>query len=181
MGAAAERKEDRIAELDAQVFHWMARGRAANIEVGRALTALKKVLRHGRWQRHIRETFAPRGLSLRTAARYMQLATQEDAVSKNAKMAVFKPATDRGAQQIRVASERAQEEVAAAGHKLKKAPRSVDGIYKLPLFMTGDQKNAMDALRKSPDWPLAEKAIIALLKRLWVKYGIVNKDARRRS
>ncbi len=180
--AAAERREDRVAELDAKVFQGMARGREANIEVGRALNELKKILGHGKWQRHLAETFAPCGVTLRSAERYMKMASEADAVSKNDNLSTFKPATDRGAQEIRNATERAQAEVGApSGQKLKKEPRRVDGIYKLPLRMTGDEKDAMDALRKLPDWPRAEKRIIALLKRLWVKYGIVNKDARRRS
>jgi len=157
------------------------RGGAANIEVGRALNELKKILAHGKWQRHIAETFASCGIKLRSAERYMKMATQADAVSKLDNLSNFKPATDRGAQEIRSASDRAQAEVgAASGHKLTKAPRRADGIYQLPLRMTGDQQNAMDVLRKLPDWPLAAKTIIALLKRLWVKYRIVDKNARRR-
>ena len=146
------------------------RGGAANIEVGRALNELKKILAHGKWQRHIAETFARCGVTLRSAERYMKLARQADAVSTIDNLSTF-GATDR-----------AQAEVgAASGHKLTKAARRAEGIYQLPLRMTGDEKNAMDTLRKLPDWPRAEKTIIALLKRLLVKYGIVAKDARRRS
>ena len=179
--ATAERRHDRVAELDARVFQGMARGRAANIEVGRALNELKEILGHGKWERHIAEALAPSGITERTAQRYMKMAAQADADSTD-NLSAFKPATDRGAQEIRNASDRAQAEVgAASGHKLTKAPRRADGIYQLPLRMTGDQQNAMDVLRKLPDWPRAEKTIIALLKRLLVKYGIVDKDARRRS
>ncbi len=180
--AAAERREDRVAELDAKVFHWMARGREANIEVGRALNELKKILGHGKWQRHLAEAFAPHGLTLRSAERYMQWAREADAASKLDKLSTFKPATDRGAQEVRDANERAQAEVgAASGDELKKEPRRVEEIYNLPLRLTGDERDAMDALRKLPDWPRAEKTIIALLKQLCVEYGIVDKDARRRS
>ncbi len=180
--ATAERREDRVAELDAKVFHWMARGREANIEVGRALKELKKILGHGKWQRHIAETFAPCGITLRSAERYMKLAREADAASKNDKLSTFKPATDRAAKEIKNADERVQAEGGAAStDKLKKEPRRVDGIYNLPLRMSRDEQDAMDALRKLPDWPRTEKMIIGLLRRLWVKYGIVDKDARRRS
>src|SRR5712691_8587860 len=81
--AAAERTEDRVAALDAQVFRSMARRREASIEMGRAFNELKKILGHGEWQRHFEETFAPHRITLRTAERYMRLASEADAVSKN--------------------------------------------------------------------------------------------------
>jgi len=177
--AADERIEHRVAQLDATVFRSMARWREASIEMGRAFNELKKILGHGKWQRHFEETFAPHGITLRTAERYMKRANKPDATSKTVNVSIFKPATDQGAQEIREASQQAETEVgAASGHnKLKKEGH----LYKLPLHMTEDEKNAMDALRKSSHWPRAEKRIIALLKRLWVKYGIVNKDVKRRS
>src|ERR1019366_3192975 len=79
--AAAERIEERIAELDAAVFRSMALRREANIEVGRALNELKKILGHGKWQRHFTETFGRSGLNLRTAERYMKRASKNDNVS----------------------------------------------------------------------------------------------------
>src|SRR5713226_3753256 len=133
--AAAERIEHRVAELDAEVFRGMARGPEANIEVGRALKELKKILGHGKWQRHLAETFAPCGVTLRSAERYMKMASEADAVSKNDNLSTFKPATDRGAQEIREATQQAETEVgAASGHnKLKKGR-----LHKLPLHMTED-------------------------------------------
>ncbi len=101
MGSKEEIFRDRVAELDAKVFRGMARGREANIEVGRALNGLKKILGHGKWQRHLAETFAPCGLTLRSAERYMRLASEADAVSKNDNLSTFEPATDRGASRPR--------------------------------------------------------------------------------
>ncbi len=177
--AAAERTEDRVAELDATIFRWWARRREEGIKAGRAFNELKKILGHGKWQHHFAETFAPRGISLRTAERYMRLASEADAVSKSDNLSTFKPATDRGAQEIKEATKQAEADVgAASGHnKLKKAAR----LYKLPLHMTEGERNAMDALRKSSHWPRAERKIVCLLRQLCVKYGVVDENDRGRS
>jgi hypothetical protein len=172
--AAASTLEDRIAQLDATVFRSMAQRRKESIQMGRAFNELKQLLGHGKWLRHFAGTFAPRGVILRTAERYMRRASKEDAVLKIDSVTIFKPATDRGAEEIKDAAEQAQAEgEAPSGHsKLKKEGR----LYRLPLRMTDDEKDAMDALRKSPDWPHAEKRIISRLKELCVRYGIVNED-----
>ncbi len=169
---AAEQKEDRVAILDAKVFRGMARGRAANVEIGAALIELKKILGHGRWQRHFKEAFAPHGLTLRTAENYMRAAREAD--SKIEKVSIFKPATDRGARTIRAATERAQTEVAgSSGHKLKKENISGErpALYRLPLHMSGDEMDACDTLQKSPEWQRFEQRILALLKQIWTEYG----------
>jgi len=181
--AAAERTENRIAELDAQVFRGLARRREVTIEVGRALNELKKLLGHGKWKHHFAETFAPSGFNQRTAQRYMKRARKVDADLENDTVSLLKKATDRGAQEIKDATNQAEEEAnSLSSHRnLQKEPLRLDGIYRLPLHMTGDEKDAMDALRELPDWPRAEKKIVSLLKRLWVEYGIVNKNVRRKS
>jgi len=79
---APEQIEDRVAELDATVIRSMARRREASIEAGRALNELKKLLGHGKWQRHFEETFAPTGITLRTAERWMKRARKADADSQ---------------------------------------------------------------------------------------------------
>jgi hypothetical protein len=178
--AAAEQMEDRVAKLDATILRSMARRRDAAIEMGRAFTELKTILGHGKWQRHFAETFVPCGINLRTAERYMKRALEADAISKNDSVSTFKQANDRGAQAMREANQHARAEVDASlgNNKVKKETLR---LYRLPLRMTGDEQDAMEALRKLPDWPRAEKKIVSLLKRLWVAYGVVNKDARRRS
>jgi hypothetical protein len=170
--ATAERKEELVAVLDARVFRGLARGREANIEAGCALNELKKVLGHGKWKRHFAETFAPGGLSLRTAERYMQLAKAE-ANSKVDKLTTFKPARDPEAVKVRNATERAQMEAAGA------APPSPEPkqVYKLALHLSMDERNAANKLWISPCRPRAEKKIIDLLKRLFIEFHIVAKEA----
>jgi hypothetical protein len=89
-----------------------------------------------------------------------------------------KPASDQGAQDIRDADEKAGAETAAASVQ-KKETKDPRHIYKLPLRMTANEKQVAETLQALPDWPRAEKEILSLLGRLWLKYGIVNKDGRR--
>lgn len=165
---AVEQKEDRVAALDAKVFRCLARGRDANIEVGRALIELKQILGHGKWQRHIEEKFA---FSLRTAERYMRLAKAE-AESKSDKVTVFKPASDPEAVKIRSATDQAQAEVGRTVLPLLERKE----IYKLALHLSMDERNATDQLWNSPCRTRAEKKIIDLLKRLYVEFRIVNEE-----
>lgn len=163
---------DRVAKLDAKAFHWLARGREANIELGRVFNELKTILRHGKWQRHFSETFAPCGIALRTAENYMKAAHEAD--SKIEKVSIFKLATDRNAQTIRGATERAQAEVGpASGHDLRKENIRFErtALYHLPLHLRRDEMTACDALQKLPEWPRAEQKIVALLKQLWIEYN----------
>jgi hypothetical protein len=174
-----ERAENRIAELDAIVFRSMAQQRKARIEMGRALNELKKILGHSNWQPHFAEMFAPRGLMLRTAERYMKLARKEDHISKIGTLTIFKPTTDQGAQDIRAATGRAQAEVAAASGKSKTKKRSLH-LYRLALRMTDTEHAAMDVLRKLPEWPRTEERVIGFLKSLCVEFGILKKESGRR-
>ena len=150
----------------------MARGREVHIEAGRTLNELKKVLGHGRWQRHFAETFAPRGLSLRTAERYMQLAEAETD-PKIAKMAVFKPAKDPEAVKVRNATERAQMEAAAAAGPSPERKQ----VYKLALHLSAKQRNAAGKLWVSPYRRSAEKRIIELLNELFIEFRIDTNEA----
>lgn len=165
-------REDHVAKLDAEAIRGLKRGRDANIEVGRAFNQLKKILGHGKWQRHCQQTFAPYGITLRTSENYMRAAREAD--SKNEKFSNFKSATDRGAQLIRDATGRALAEVgASSGRGVKQASISVErsAVYRLPLKMSGDEMVTCDALQKLPEWPGLEQKIIDLLKHLWIEYG----------
>jgi hypothetical protein len=190
--AAVQVKAELVAELEAKAFDWIARGRAANIELGRIFNQIKYIIEHGSWETYFSEKFAPRGVALRTAQLYMKMAGEADAVSKDANVAFFPPATDPQAQAIKDATEMAQGAVAIAGGQSPEASKSnpakknkkvrkervrLDGIYKLPLFMTGDEKDATDALLDSQDWHYAEMEITALLRQLHIKFGIVNDPA----
>lgn len=162
--------DGRIAQLDAVAFQWLARGREANIEVGRAFNALKKILGHGQWLKHFAETFAPSGINLRTAENYMRRAREAD--SKIEKTANLKPASDEGAKTIRHATEQAQAEVDELPDPNKF--KQVSHLYNLPLRLTNDERNAIDALRKSSEWTRVEKRIVRLLRQIW------NHHAKRR-
>jgi hypothetical protein len=177
---AAKVKAYRLATLHAKAIDWIARGREANIELGRVFNEIKDLLEHGDWESYCTEKFVPRGIALRTAQLYMQMAKEADAVSKSAKSALFPPATDPKTQAICDATEKAREAVVMAGgqspeaSKLERKKRvRLDGIYRLPLYMTGDEKDTTDELLESQNWPQAEIDIMAQLKRIHIKYGIV--------
>lgn len=160
----AERTEDRIAELDKMVFMSLTRRNEACIEMGRAFNELKALLGHGKWLLHFRETFKPHGLNLRTAERYMCRARKADAAGID-NVSNFTPATDRHAQEIKNAVEQSQADVAAApgGNKVDGAHQR---IYRLPIHITESLRNAIEALRRSEEWPRAEQKIIRLLEHL---------------
>jgi hypothetical protein len=170
-------KAERLAALETRAFRWIARGRAANLELGRVFLEIKAIVGHGRWERYYAERFGSYGVAQRTAQTYMERARKEDAISKTAESALFPMATDPKAQEMRAATEQARAEVAKAGETPKRGPVRRDGIYKLPLFLTIDEQDATDELRKSPDWPDAQKKIVALLDQLCIECGVLNEDA----
>src|SRR5712691_9543884 len=47
---AAQVKAKLIAELEVKALHWIARGREANIELGRVFNQLKYLVGHGQWE-----------------------------------------------------------------------------------------------------------------------------------
>lgn len=175
--ARLREKEGRVAELDAEAFRWLSRGREANLELGRVFNQLKKILGHGTWLHHFKETFKSSGISLRTCENYMRAAREAD--SKFARFSNLKPANDEAAQEIEDATQRAEAELGAlpSPNKLRQTAR----LYQLPLHLTKDERDAMDALRRSAEWPRAEEQVVRLLRRLWVRYGTDNNDTRRRS
>lgn len=173
------RIEERIAELDGMIFQAKAQMSEAKIVMGRAFNEEKKLLGHGKWQKHFEEMFAS-WINLRTAERYMKRARKEDALLKNDTVSNFKSATDPGAMERREASRHAEAEVAAVS-KRDKVKRNSRRIYRLPLRMTSNEHNAVDALQKLPDWPRGEKEVVRLLRSLCVKYKLVNEDYWRQS
>ena len=186
---AAKAKAERLAALDESAFEWIARGRPANLELGRVFNQIKDILEHGEWEPYFTEKFLPLGVALRTAQDYMKMAREADAITKNANPAHFPPATDQPAQEINDATEEDKAAVAEAGEQSPEAPAKetkktrkkrvrLDGIYKLPLHMTGEQKDATDALLESEKWPRAERKIMDLLRQLQIKYGFLNDSER---
>ena len=87
--AADERVEDRVAQLNATIFRCWSRRREASIEAGRAFIELKELLPHGKWERHVKETFSPQGISLRTAERWMERARKNDEKGKRRQLGAF--------------------------------------------------------------------------------------------
>jgi hypothetical protein len=173
---ADKAKADRLAALDAQAFHWIARGREANRELGRIFNEIKSILKHGEWEPYFENTFRKRGIALRTAQVYMQLASEPDMVS-DADPALFPPATDPLALAISHAAEEARSAVAIVGDQVPERSESAgekhlprDGTYKLSLSMTGHEMVMTDELRGSQNWPDAEMEIITFLQQLHIKY-----------
>jgi len=175
-----EALEKRITDLDQQVFRSIAQRREVSIEMGRAFNELKNILGHGKWQPHFEEVFAPLGLKLRTAERFMKRARKEDALLKNDSMSNFGVATDRDAMERREATQHAQAEVEAVS-KRDKIKRNSRHIYRLPLRMTADEIELAETLQQFPDWQRAERKIVRLLGDLFLKYGVVSHDDRRHS
>ena len=182
---AAEARATRLTSLNKKAFHWIDRGHKANRRLGRVFNQIKEILKHGEWEPYFNEKFLPRGIKFRTAQEYMKIAREADAVRENANSALFPPATDQPAREIHEATEKEKARVTAArdqspetADKDAKSTREkrvrLEGIYRLPLFMTGPQKDATDALLQSKKWPRAETKIMELLQQLQHKYGILN-------
>jgi hypothetical protein len=191
---ASQAKADLLASLEAKAFFWIARGREANIELGRVFNQIRDVAEHGSWEDYYKTKFEPHGVAFRTAQWYMKLAREADELTKNANSALFPPATDPQAQAINAAAEQAKQDVANASgdaaapsnpnpepkkksKKSRKARVRLNGLYWLPLQMKGDEKDSTDQLVKSQNWHGAHMEIMALLRRLHVKYGIVADPA----
>lgn len=183
---AAKAKEDRLNTLTDKAFRWIARGRPANIKLGRIFNQIKDdILNHGEWKPYFTKKFLPHGIAFRTAQDYMKMANEADKTTKNADPALYPPPTDHPAREIHQATEEEKAAVAAAGEQSPDAPDKetkktnkkrvrIDGIYRLPLYMTGEQKDATDLLLESRKWSRAERKIMDLLKRLQIKYGFLN-------
>ena len=108
----------------------------------------------------------------------MEMAKKEDAdaipqTADSADSTGFPTAADGQALAIRGATALAQAELG----QRKKGRIRLDGIFKLPLLLTIDEQEATRDLVKSPDWSRAQQEIIAFLKQLHVKFGIVNSEA----
>lgn len=184
-----KRTRERIAELDERVFVSWAKRREACIDIGYALIELKETLPHGEWLDHFEEVFAPLGLKLRTAERYMRRAQRARAQTKIDHVSDFKSASDEGADEIRVTTKRSQAEVveaAAEGEepeaeevernekKSEEQKEKTDSrhMYRLALRVTTAERDATDALVKSQSWPRAERRILRCVMKLVVRYGI---------
>jgi hypothetical protein len=168
-------KAEQLAALEAKVRVWIARGRQANVEVGRGFIQIKKLLLHGQWERYYAERFGTCGIAKRTAQAYMDLARKEDANSKSAESAHFPKATDQHAVTMRNATAKAEAEVGTSA-QLKSVAEGKNAIFRLPVSLTAEVWEAVEKLRNSADWLSAEREIAAFLRDLCVKLGILNKE-----
>jgi Protein of unknown function (DUF3102) len=144
--------ERRITELIQQVFISIADRRKANIEIGLACVELKELVGHGKWIVFFEKTFSKR-LNLRTAERYMRLAQ----ANKFDKVSNFQTSNSKRARKMRKATEQAKAEVRAVG---RRDPASII-------------ERTINALRRSSHWHIAAPEIIAYLRQLCSKYGVV--------
>jgi hypothetical protein len=163
-----------VADLAAEAMSFLRRGREANVEAGRRFNKIKSILGHGHWKAYFRKTFASWGITQRTAQNYMAMARKADADLKKENFSFSKVASDPHARAMHRANEKAKTEVALAAAQSttpKREPVRRDGIYNLPLFLTAGEQNATDELRKSPNWPSAERKIVSLLNDLGVERG----------
>jgi hypothetical protein len=180
---ADKAKAERLAALEAEAVHLIGRRQEAKIGLGRVSIELRDTVGHGNWERYFAEKFAPLGISLRTAQRYMKMAAELGAVSKDDNLSLFPPATDPQAQAISGAADKARTAVVTANERSPEISKSKtkarvrrDGTYKRPLSMTGHDMDIADELRGSPKWPDAEMEIITFLQQLHIKY-VTNSGA----
>jgi hypothetical protein len=181
------RTAHRFAELEAKAFDWIARGRPANIELGRVFNQIKALLKHGEWKPYFAKKFAPRGIHLRTATDYMAMARQDDEITKKADSALFPPATDPQAVEIREATARHRAAVARAKSSSSEAassdaetdhcerakdPEGSMCTCRLQIRMSKENHARVLALWRSRNRALAETAVAEFLLELCAKYEI---------
>ncbi len=180
---AGQFRAERLATLDAQALHWIAeqelvttRGRKANLELGRVFREIKGLLGHGEWERHFAEKFAPRGITPRTARRYMAIAQAADAESskdtdssKSAKSAEFPLATDAEAVNRRKATAEARAEIGNVARP--RAPK----VFRLSLAVavsTESEWRHMSEFWKSQHRARVEKEMLAVFERGFKQFKV---------
>lgn len=181
---SAKELSKRIDNLDTAARHSIARGRAANVETGRYFLQLKRLLGHGKWERHFEDTFRPLGIKSRTARTWMRLARKEKAKVKTAESADFAEAMDQEAVDIRNATIRAEAEVgrqSVAMPKLEFVKSENRCLYQLPLHVTENQKVWIEELRNLQNWPRLEMKILGYLGRLYAEFGRLDHETERRA
>jgi hypothetical protein len=158
-----------------------------SLVAGRAFNKLKPMFPKGKWLPRLQVESARVGRSIRSIQECMLAAKKADA--ENANVRVFAQATDPQATAIKEAVAKAEKQVEAAitandltpdivppkpNKPRRKSPPRLDGVYRLPLPMTGDEKDAMDELRTSEKWEFAEIAIMTFLRHLLIDYGFTK-------
>jgi hypothetical protein len=173
-------KAKRLAALSHEALELFERGRSANIKLGHVFIEIKELVGHGKWEEYFVQQFAPRGIPIRTAQDYMNLAAREGEASKNAKSAFLTEATDPQARAMKQAVENARAKIAqaakaGAGSHESRSPKArvrPSGILRVPLLMSGVGKNKFERLMRSGNWPWAQKEILDLIEKHCVYSGV---------
>lgn len=179
----AEDDEDELnaerRRLAAHAWRLFTTRKKIRLELGRTFIRIKATFPHGGWESYFNETFGETHVSLRSIQRWMKLAAEDAASSRNDAMSLSTPATDADAVNVRNATSRAEAELGTQSLGTPKPePVQFEGlrIYRLPLHLTGDQRDRTDELRRLPKWPLVEQKVIDLLDQLHIELGIVKVD-----
>ena len=162
----AKREVERKRLVDYAWHLFRARDRV-RVELGYTFIRIKETFPHGDWQSFVRKTFEETHVSLRTVQRWMRLARKADQDSENDTTALFKPAMDLEAVAVRNATAAAEAEV---NKRPTGSPSRDSDVYRLPLRMTGYERDRTNQLRKSPKWALAEEKVITLLGALYIEF-----------
>jgi hypothetical protein len=173
-------KAKRLAALSNEALDLFERGRSANIKLGEVFIQIKELVGHGKWEEYFERQFVPRGIPIRTAQDYMNLAAKQAETSKNAKSAFLAEATDPQAQAINQAVQNAKAKIAkaakadAGSHESRSAKARVrpSGIFRLALLMSGVGKNKTEELIRSGNWAWAQKEILDVIEKHCVYSGI---------
>ncbi len=163
--SAEEELKTRRAALEASAFRAIGSLRKMRIELGRIFIQLKATLKHGEWGHYYEKVFGDSSVSARSASRYMKLAAKTDSDS----LSNLKPGIDQHAVTIHNATEKAKEAVGGAA-------TTPEPVYRLALHLNAAQREATIKLWISEHRPNAERALVALLDRLHIRYGIINSD-----
>lgn len=157
--------------LEACAFRLIARRKQVRVALGDTFIRIKKTLKHGRWESYFERTFE-HDISLRTAERYMRMAEREVANGKNVNMSIFPPTQDAYAAKVQRVTDRAEAKLGAA------LPSSVESRpnFRLPLVLTKDEQQMTRQLLRSSKWPIAQRRIIRLLRKLHTKFGLSGKE-----
>jgi len=159
------KRDKRLAQLEAEAWREIARGRDANIRLGRVFRQIKKKVGHGNWLSYYAKRFGSSGIPERTARTYMKMAREEHSPkTKSADSAVLEQPVKSAVNQAAAVTE--------ADRRAKiENEQARPAIYKLPLHLSPEEQVAATKLCKSQQWLEAEGQIVALLKQLCVELG----------
>jgi hypothetical protein len=144
--------------------------REVRIELGRVFIRIKATFKHGSWKPYFYQTFKDYRVSLRSVQRWMGLAHKADADLDDARVALLKPALDE--QAVLVGEATAKAELEADRAPAEKAQSSV--VFKLALRLNFQDQEAFRELQHSPNWPNAERKIVAYIKDLIEQFSDIH-------